>query len=226
MVTATDRYLGVGLYTTAEAATYARIPTAMMSRWLYGNRRGDRVLSPRFADDDEKRVTFLDFVQALAVRNIRVQHKIPLGKIRKAVEQATQNYNLPYPFATEHTTYLFQNEVFIFPPGEEDPVQITGKHTHQRAWKKIIELYMEDLTFDQSGIANLYRAYMWHTREVLMDPKRRFGEPIVASCGYTAQVLWEACKAEGSVKAAAQAYGITTDEVEIGFRYFDSLLHG
>ena len=56
-----------------------------------------------------------------------------------------------------------------------------------------------------------------------MNPEVRFGEPIVPSCGYRAHTLWEAANTEGSFESAAAAYGITVDEVEIGYKYYNDL---
>lgn len=56
-----------------------------------------------------------------------------------------------------------------------------------------------------------------------MDPKVRFGEPVIATCGYSALTLWNAVKAEGSIKAAAEIYGVETKEVELACSYFDYL---
>ena len=43
-----------------------------------------------------------------------------------------------------------------------------------------------------------------------MDPRERFGEPVVERCGYAASTLWEACEIEGGVEEAAKAYGVRT----------------
>ncbi len=56
-----------------------------------------------------------------------------------------------------------------------------------------------------------------------MHPDRRFGEPLVTSCGYTARALFESYHAEGGVAAAAEAYGVTREEVELACSYFDHL---
>ncbi len=82
----TNRTLpNVGLYTPAEAAHYARVPTALMVRWIHGNKQGDAVVTAELPNDIEKTVTFVDFVQSLAIRAIRLHHRVPLQKIREAI---------------------------------------------------------------------------------------------------------------------------------------------
>jgi hypothetical protein len=227
MTIAARDLLGIGLYTPADAAFLARVSTQLMNRWLYGNQSGEPVLCPQIEDPDEKIVTFLDFVQTLAIRAIRVQHNVPLQKIRQAVEVARDHFHIEYPFAMDHTTYLFGNELLIRvgkdKEGTDEFVQASGKHARNRMLTKVIEVYLRDLTFNPEGLAAAYRAFAWKDFEVVMDPAVRFGEPLVKSCGYSAQALWEASLSEGGIENAARAYGVKVREVELACRYFDHL---
>jgi hypothetical protein len=42
MVMVAKKYLGLGMYTPAEAAMYARVSTQLMSRWIHGSAAGGR----------------------------------------------------------------------------------------------------------------------------------------------------------------------------------------
>ncbi len=219
---AISEYLGHGLYTPAEAAMYARLQTRTLRRWLSGNRSGGRVLDTEFNEAD--RVSFLDFVQALAIRNIRLQHAVPLQRIRQSVLIATQTYGLDYPFARRHTAYLDGAEIVIRIPGEEeDFVQVSGKQAHQRVLEKIVAPYLSDLGYDASGLANRYTAFEYRSGSVIMDPAVRLGEPVIAECGYTARTVWEAVLSEGGIEEAAAALGIEPRYAALAWRYFDFL---
>ena len=220
---AVNHHLGVGLYTPGEAALYSRLAVTTMMRWLRGENGGHAVLRPEAGADAERSVTFLDFVQLLAIHDIRTQHRLPLQKIREAVRRAEDEYQLNHPLARRHVTFLLGDEIVILPEGSEDLVQVTGRQKHQMVMRRIVEVYLKDLTFGEDGLAVAYKAFRWLDVQIEMDPKRRFGEPLVKSCGYTAQALWEAAKAEGSIEAAAEAYGVQPIEVEAAFRYFNLL---
>jgi uncharacterized protein (DUF433 family) len=222
MVATEDNLIGIGVYTPSEAATYARISPQTMRRWLYGSPQGERV-TPSQLPSEEKVVTFLDFVQALAIHDIRTQHKVPLSKIREAAQCATKKYKVEYPFARQHSTYLLNGEILIRLDEDEDLTQVTGKHANQMTMRKIVELYLKDLTFGANGLATAYKAYSWDSLDVSMNPRRRFGEPLVESSGYTAQALLQAFRTEGSFEAAAQAYGVDPRQVELAYRYYDYL---
>ncbi|MBS0657721.1 MAG: hypothetical protein JSR82_05665 [Verrucomicrobia bacterium] len=212
-----------GLYTPREAAFYARLHPSVLNRWLYGNKSGSRVLHPQLTGTGEKVVTFLDFVQALAVRAIRQQHRIALDKIRQAIERAEAEFGLNYPLARLHTTYLLDRDIQIVPQIGGHPVQVTGLARGQMSLRPIVEVHLRDLGWNAEGMAASYRAFAWSDREIRMDPARHFGEPVVANCDYGARALWEAAETEGSIEAAAEAYGVQPADVEIACRYYDHL---
>lgn len=200
---------------------YARVSTPLMNRWLFGSKTGEAVIR-RQLPTDGRSVTFLDFVEALAVRAIRLRHKVPLQKIRQAIDSAEQKYCVTHLFAREHVTYLFQKELVIT-LGDDRYVQVSGEAAGNLMIPPVVELYMRDLTFNSAGLATQYRAFEWRDRIVTMDPEIRFGEPSVPSCGYTAQSLWESFQCEGSIEATAEAYGVAPEDVEVACRYYDHL---
>lgn len=231
MIASPDNLLGIGIYTPAEAAFYARVRPQTMGRWLYGDKRGDRVLDTQLQVQDEKVVTFLDFVQSLAVREIRSRHNVSLEKIREAVELAKLR-GIQYPFAVQHTAYLFSDGMaeghgnIVLKIGDM-LIQASGQEKRSTIIKDVAQLYLQDLAFSpETGLAEAYTAWTDSAgRKIVMNPKVRFGEPIVLSCGYTAQTLWEAYKIEGGVEAAASAYDVQNEEIELALRYHDHLLN-
>jgi len=221
MVAIADNCLGVGLYTPAEAAAYLRVNTQTVNRWMFGSTTGLRVLMPQLGDKDDRVITFLDFAQMMAVRVMRVDYKLPLDKIRQAVDVARDVYGLKYPLATKHVTYLFGEDIVI-KPTEDEMIQASGKGRHQRMLK-LVELFLRDMAWHPDGLPAKYTAWPNTFYPVVMNPRVRFGEPLLESCGYTAQALWEAARTEGGIEQAAEAYGVKVDEVEVACRYLDHI---
>lgn len=220
MKTTFQKYVGNGLYTVREAALYARVSEPMMRRWLFGTKKGQAVLDPQFGRAD-KLVTFFDLVQTLAIREIRQMHDVPLAKFRQAIRWVKTNLGVDYPFARKHFTYLFGGELVIeLKKGQY--VEISGRNPGQGLLKEVVEMYLENLKFDARGLAYRYRIFATDGVEVVMDPARRFGEPLLPS-GYSAQCIWDAIKVEGGIDDAAKAYGIPREEVATAYKFFDYL---
>ncbi len=216
-----QKFIGNGLYTIAEAALYARVKDGLLRRWLFGSDERQAVFDPQFGSQ-EKLVSFLDLVQTLAIREIRLMHNVPLSKFRQAIRKARKEYQVDYPFARQHFTYLLGKELVI-KLADEKYVEVSGKHAGQPLLTGIVEMYLKELTFSGSGLASSYNIFTSQDRvPIVMNPERRFGEPLLPS-GYSAKCIWDAIKAEGGIENAAKAYGIHKEEVEAAYRLFDHL---
>ncbi len=229
-----DRLLGVGLYSPADAALYARVPTQLVTRWIYGTKSGDSVIDPQLEDQDRV-VTFLDFVQTLAIRRIRQERRISLEKIRQAYNVAREDFGVEYPFALASTRIgLFgpprnkaKQEIWISIGEDADGAakyfQLTGKKRHNQLIGEVVLTYSRRLVFDQDGLAKEYKAFDTSEGNVLMNPAVRFGEPFIESCGYTAKTLFDAYQVEGSPARVAELYGVKESDVNLAIEYFDYL---
>lgn len=224
MITKTDKLLGIGLYTPQEAAFYARIHTRTMKRWLYGDAQGSAVIDPERGETNRD-VSFLDFVQALAIRsitNMPKETRVPLQKIRQAFIEARDRYGVTNPFAVEHRTFLFGNDVIIR-LGDDDYRPLTGKSRGNMMITEVVELYKQKLVYSDRGIANLYSPWGSGKSRIVMNPKTNFGEPMFPEYGYTAHTLWQAAGAEGSVAAASKAYAVPELAILTACDYYDHL---
>jgi hypothetical protein len=228
--------IGIGLYTTDEAALYARLKPAIVNRWVFGDKRSEPVFDAQLKGKGEKLVTFLDFIQTLAIRSIRLREKkFPLQKIRRACDAAIERHNSPFPLAAkDHSIFLFgpKDEPSAWkllilvghnPEGENEYVQISGKEAGNRMITRVVEPFMQGVHFGKSPFVERYDAFVRGDRKVVMDPHVRFGEPYLPSCGYTARALWEAYIAEGGADEAAGVYGVDVEDVRFACSYFDYL---
>ncbi|HUY33927.1 MAG TPA: hypothetical protein VMV69_14365 [Pirellulales bacterium] len=236
----TTALLGIGLYTVDEAARYARLTPASMKRWVWGSSKGAAIINPQL-DPSEKLITFLDFVQMLAVRSVRVCEKsISVQRIRKAHDSARDRYNVTFPLARQHKLFLFGprekptlcelvirlNDI-AEPSGEY--VVLTGNTAGNRMISEIAEPFMMGLRYDGGELPIEYQAWPLGGKEtdgrrIIISPHHSLGEPFLPSCGYTARALWDAVKSEGGIDHAAKVYDIDIEDVQLVYEYFDYLL--
>ncbi len=229
--------LGLGIYTPSEAAFYARVSPKVMHRWVFGDKDGQPVIKRQYCSPADDVVTFLDFIQTLAVREVRNRHGLSLQKIRKGIDAARERYGIEYPLAKRHTIYLFSDqhggghgEMVIKLPDDKDPikndyVQLTGKDEKNYLMVRVVEMFLDDLEFDPgTGLASLYEPITHKGAKIVLDPRRLFGEPVVEPGGYTARTLWNATNTEGGIEEAAEAYGVGREEVEVANIFYDNLM--
>lgn len=209
-----------GLYTVLEAATYARLHHVTAGRWLDATRK-PRELSP--LDNTELSVSFLDFVQLLAVRELK-SRGVALERIRQAVQTATDDYKLDYPLAhPDHRVFTDGADVHLLIGGEKTSVQLSGEHRRQRNLPHIEMLYLRDLSFDAAQKPTEYAAFKHGDIIILQRPGIAFGAPTVKDTPYTAIALADAFKAEGTLEAVADAYDVNVEQVEAACHYIDHL---
>ena len=216
--------LGIGIYTPAEAALYARLPVPMLQRWLFGNRSGDAVIHPQLGAT--RIVTFRDFVQAMAVRSIRRQRRVSLQKIREAIEETEKRYGLSLPLARRHRIYQLADNILIrLEAGKDDLVQVTGEHSGHMVLYEIAEVFMKDLYFDSAdGLASSYDSFTYRGDRVFtMNPAIQMGQPILNTCKYSASALVSAFRTEGTVETAAAALGVEPEDIDAANAYADFL---
>jgi len=232
--------LGVGLYSPSEAALYARVRPQLISRWVYGTqgaRPTDPVFEPQLGATEDKIVTFLDFVQALAIRRLRNERHIPLQRIREAYYRAKDEFDVKYPFATEGVRVgLFgpfdrpdRQVIFIClnkkdEEGVQQYFQLTGKKHGNQLIGEVAMTYARFLEYDpHTQLACRFTAFKSDDGQVTMDPQLLFGEPFIEATGYTANALFNAYQTESSIEHAAKIYGVEASHIQLAIDYFDYL---
>jgi len=229
--TADKNMLDTGIYTPKQAARYARIKTDVMRRWVHGNKTGKPAIRAKLAGDPDNFVTFIDLIQAMAIRSMRLAEmegskKVSLPRVREVVEVAQNEYNLFFPFARKHTTYLFNDDI-VLRLSDSSLIQVTGKYKKHQLIHEVVEAYADDLYFDESNLACSYVPMVDRNNKdvkVVLDPRIRLGEPTVKPGNYSVDALLTAIYTEGNARRAAQAYDVLESEVKLAQRYDDWLL--
>ncbi len=129
---------------------------------------------------------------------------------------------MEFPFAREHKTCLLGSDV-IMDLGEGDCCPLTGRSKGNLMLTEVVELYKKNLVFGSDGVASEYVPMKPDKYSITMNPHRRLGEPMLPSCGYSAQALGEGVAAEESVQNAAKVFRLSTQEVEMPCGYFEYL---
>lgn len=206
----------LGIYTLAEAAHLVRVPTRSINQWLYGydytRKSTDKTVkkhvapiwTPQYDANQwgEKVIGFRDLLELRVVREF-IQHGVSLAVIRRCFENAKSTFNDSYPltalrFATDGKT------IFADAVRSEAVEEMMDLHKKQYVFGQIIKpsLY-KGIEYDKK---NAY-AKRWYPegnkRDIVIDPDRQFGKPIVADFGIPTSALFASYRAEGADKAAA-----------------------
>lgn len=211
--------LGLGVYTLQEAALYSYVSSNKLSRWVFGTNKYLPVIDSQLRS--QHLVSFYDLIQTMAIDRAR-KHHISLHKIRKAISNAEKHYSVDFPLAYDHKLELFDNELYILFP-DQKLTQITGRPIGQMASVEIAEPFMEDLHFNTEGLATNFTPFKKFGRQIILDPQRQFGHPLVGETGYRADVLDKAFSIEKSTEFVARAYNIDVKDIKAAVAYMKYL---
>lgn len=220
--------LGVGLYGVIEAGRLTRIPPRRIRRWVGGHPHtsdGRASISPpiwrrQFADHGtEMTLGFLDLMEIRFVHAFR-EHGVSWKTIRAASTRASELLKATHPFCT-HEFLTDGREIFIEIMRREDRPGLLELSRSQHVFRDFLKPYLKNV--DVEGQAPRRWWPMGKAHQVVLDPARSLGKPIIAKQGVRTLVLAEAYAAERSIERVAAWYEVTPDSVREAIRYEESI---
>jgi uncharacterized protein (DUF433 family) len=207
-------WLGIGLYTAAEASRLLDLPAARVRRWLGGYRSAGHAHEPLWTVqlprlDDRLGLGFLDLMQLRVVARIIVETEISLQALRKALLLAQELIHHRHPFATAR----FRTDgrrLFLEIGRETNEPELFDVLGKQYGFHRIIEPSFRDVDL---GVEITRWWPLGKQRSVVLDPQRSFGAPIVNRSGIPTATLARAAESEGSPREVSRWYPATEREV-------------
>lgn len=214
-----DNLVGLGVYTLQEASLYSTISSTKLSRWIFGTDNYPPVIDAQLRS--QHLVSFYDLIQTMAINKAR-ENKITLPKIREAIEFAKKEYGVRFPLAYNHKLLLFERDLHIQLPNKEI-IQASGRIKGQRLLRPIAEPFMRDLHFDAEGFVIRLVPFKKYGRQIILDPTKQFGQPLVGDTGYRADVLDRSVAVEGSMELIASLYNVDIKDVKVAVAYMKAI---
>ena len=223
-------YVGVGLYSLADAAKLLRAPPRNIRRWMggyvYKDASGEaRRIPPLWeADlpdpDDRIELSFRDLIELRFVKAF-VDAGIGLKAIRNCLEYARSCVDSDRPFSsgqfrTDGRTIFLES---LERAGEPKLLDLRKK---QYVFKQVVDRSFKDLDLEEDAVA---RWRPFHGKaSIVVDPERAFGQPIAAVFGVPTVVLADAVKAEGSEARVARLFEVSPSVVRDAVRFEGELM--
>jgi uncharacterized protein (DUF433 family) len=217
----TDMLVGNGIYSLSDASFITGIHHRKINRWIKGYRRKEKFFDPVLDADYEPiekhySISFLDLIELFFV-NAFMEHGVSLQTIRKTYEKAQEYTNFEHPFST--LKFKTDGKIIL---AEIDDKVLLNLLNNQLAIKKILDPFFTDVLEFDNNVVNKYWP-LGKDRQVVLDPNRSFGKPIVNREGVPVMTLVNAYKAEGSIKGVAEWYEVSNESVQDAVDYYHKL---
>lgn len=203
-------------YQIPEAARYVGVPASTVRWWVVGRNHHEPIIAP--ASTQPVLLSFLNLVELHVLAAIRRRHKVPLARVRSALQFLAERLDTPHPLLDQHlqTDGL---DLFVEHLGSFLNVSRAG----QLAMRAVLESALERVERDPTGVP--IKLYPF-TRScidrapalVVIDPRVSGGRPVIAGTGLATEVIAERYKAGESIADLAYDYGRPESEIEEAVR--------
>jgi uncharacterized protein (DUF433 family) len=211
-------------YGFGEAAHYLRIPVATLRDWVHGCRydtvSGEKQSKPLIVAPDPHvaAISFFNLIEAHVLDAIRRKHRIPMYKVRKALDYIQKQFPAKHPLA-EQRFETDEMELFVSQFGNLISVSQSG----QLAVRELMAGHLRRVDHDSEGMAiRLYpftrKRALDEPRLVVIDPYLSFGRPVLAGTGLATNIIAERYKAGESIDELADDYGCNRPQIEEAVR--------
>jgi len=232
MTHSNDIYAGldprdVPAYRISEAARYLRVPRATLRAWSLGQRGGTRRFRSVITTQDSARglLSFKNLVAAHVLSALRVQHRIPLQQLRKAIQYLRTQTGSSDPL---FELPLLTDGADLFVEAYEGMLNVSRQG--QMALTPILQAYLQRIEFDDDrGIVRLFpfirrrelqspELLLREPKVVVIDPRISFGRPVLVGTNIRTSIVAERYMAGESVTDLAEDYNRPPLEIEEAIR--------
>ncbi len=204
-----DDLLGIGIYSVPEASRLTGVPGSSIHRWLWGYQTKGRAQPPLWEPqhslvDGFRSIGFRDLIEVRFVHAFRAKG-VSLPTLRKAIRHAQELLARDYPFSSlafkTDGKSIFADLVETAPDVRRAFDLVSGQHT----FDFFIDRLFVGLSYQDGDLVRWMP--LGEDRQVVVDPKRNFGQPIVRQ-GVPTEVLVRACAVEESDERVAKLYEV------------------
>lgn len=227
------RYIGKGIYTIPEAARLTKVNPQRIKRWIDGYKytykdsllKSEPVFSSEFRKiDNIIALSFLDLIEIRFIDAFR-KHNISMKAIRTAARKASELLKSSHPFASKRFYTVSPGKKTIFLEIEDNETrELIDLLKDQYVMDKIIRPFLhERLEFTPDNIACLWWP-LGQDRDVVIDPKRNFGQPIINTYNVPTSAIYNTFLKENSLNDVADWYGVDKGSVSDAIEFEESLV--
>lgn len=212
-------FVGIGLYTPAEAGRLLGIAPRKIARWLRGHSVGNKAYPPLWQsevtlDDGHLYLGFRDLMEA-RVADKFIDMGLSAQKIRAAIAKARIILNEDHPLSTAR--FRTDGRSIFLHIADETTEECEREHllnlfAGQYEFQQVIEPLLKTIDLDDRG-----RPARWwpdgRNNPILVDPGRAFGQPIDAESSVPTAILAMAGQRDG-VEQAARDYEVSIAAVQ------------
>ncbi len=221
--------LNSGIYTVPDASRLTGVSMPRIRRWLRGykvEKNSAKIARPELWHGQLEPINdrlALGFQDLIEVRFVDAFLKAGVGwkTLREARVKAQKVFQTEHPFCT--LRFVTDGCRIFESRGSGRGRRMIDLAEGQRVFPAVIKPFLKELQFaEDAGTLESWWP-LGKDRQVVLDPTRSFGQPIIAAGSVPTEVLFNAVKAGQSVYEVAQWYEVPLHSVRDAARFERSL---
>jgi uncharacterized protein (DUF433 family) len=198
-------------YGPSEAARYVRLPLNKAKRWAE--------LLAVAPSEPVFPISFANLLQLHLLKSMRLEHRVPLQRVRRAIPALREKYGSEYPLLQ---TQLLTDGLDIFL--REEPNEIVNlSNAEQRSIREHFDLYLRRIDLSER-VARLYPFVRSEEdvnapAQVVIRPDIGFGRPTVSGTGIQTQVIAGRFRSGDSMIDLIDEYQLSQEQLEEVIRW-------
>lgn len=211
-------YFDIGIYSISDAARLTKTNKRRIRNWLQGYNQKKRLTGQLPKIDNSLALGFLDLLEIRFINHFR-NYGIKMKTLYLAADKARELFNSDHPFATKFITDGV--DIFIQTNNEISDPKLESLVNKQFAmYETLKNLIQEGIEFNKEG-----RAVRWFpnkdNQNIVIDPQRSFGQPILNEYGIPTSAIYDAFKVEKDVNTVAEWYNLEVGDVISAIEFED-----
>jgi hypothetical protein len=178
--------LGAGVYSQKDAARLIGGESRKIGRWVRGSKAAAPLWSPYFGFvEDSNEISFAELMELRVVMLLR-EKGLSIQSIRYAIELAKNRFGLNFPLSTQHFKRDGKEILLEVDERASGLISLSRRSPGQQVFREVVKQSLEDLEFDNDRPTKWWPA---KGKEIVVDPMRSFGHPILDESGISTGVL-------------------------------------
>ncbi len=204
---ADDPRIARAVFTLREAAGYLGLPNSTLHSWARPGAGAAPLITCFPACGREATVPFIGFAEAYVLSAFR-RAGVPMQRIRPAVEVLSSGIGVDHALASRRLYTDGAEVLYDYASSEHDEELrgLTVVRTGQRQFAEVVRDYLKRITYGGDGWASRVRLPTYQRAEVVVDPRRAFGMPLLVHGGRVSRISsiasWRATRSWTSLRTS------------------------
>lgn len=214
----------VPLYTVTRAAGLLGVNVSTFDTWVNGYERrapdrkpvyGAPIVTRLSTTGRGPSIPFIGLAEGLVLAAFR-RTRVPLPKIRRAVEYLEREIGLTHALANERLYQLGPYLLYDFADrtGDVQYMNLVELHNQQQVFAPVVQKFLSKVSLDDGGWVRQLQLPSYKIAEVVVNPEHAFGDPYFVRSGVPVQDVVTRYSAGDSASLLADDYGIPEDQVQ------------